>query len=236
MLHLLHLDASGRPGRAGEHPHGSHTRALTHRFVQRWSRAQPGTPVVHRDVGAQPPTPITGDWVGSAFTPAAARTAGQRAVLAESDRLVAELQRADVLVLGVPRYNFGPPAAFKAWVDQVVRIGLTFDYLPEQPDNPYMPLLTDRPRSAVLLTSRGGHGYGPGGDMAAMNHLDPAVRTVLGFIGITDVYSIAIEGEEHKDEAFQQSVALAQTEVDKLVDALVAQGEAACATPALAVA
>ena len=236
MTQLLHLDASARPGRAGEHPHGSHTRALTHRFVSRWARARPGDALTYRDVGLRPPAPVSGDWVPAAFAPPAQRTPAQHAVLAESDALVDELLRADLLVLGVPMYNFGPPSGFKAWLDQIVRIGRTFDYQPERADSPYVPLLADRPRRAVLFTTRGGLGYEDGGEMAAMNHLDPAVRTVLGFIGITDVYSIAIEGEEHKDEAFQQSVALAQTEADKLVDALVAQREAACATPALAVA
>ncbi len=220
MTHLLHIDASARPGRAGEHAHGSQTRALSHRFVSRWMQARPGDVVVHRDVGLQPPPALTADWVPAAFSPPESRTPAQRAVLAQSDQLVDELLRANVLVLGVPMYNFGPPAAFKAWLDLIVRIGRTFDYMPERADDPYLPLLTDRPRRAVLLSSRGGHGYDEGGAMAHMNHLDPAVRTVLGFIGITDVHCIAIEGEEHKDDAFARSVATAQNQADQLVDQL----------------
>ena len=95
MTQLLHLDASARPGRAGEHPHGSHTRALSHRFVSRWARARPGDALTYRDVGLRPPAPVSGDWVPAAFAPPAQRTPAQHAVLAESDALVDELLRAD---------------------------------------------------------------------------------------------------------------------------------------------
>ena len=227
MTHLLHIDASARPGRAGEHAHGSHTRALSHRFVTRWMRARASDVVMTRDVGLQPPRTLTADWVPAAFTPPAERTPAQHAVLADSDQLVDELQRADVLVLGVPMYNFGPPAAFKAWLDLIVRVGRTFDYEPGRAESPFVPLLADRPRCAVLLSSRGGVGYEVGGDMVHMNHLDPAVRTVLGFLGITDVHGIAIEGEEHKDDAFARSVASAQQRVDQLVDLLLQDHPAA---------
>ncbi|WP_038216505.1 FMN-dependent NADH-azoreductase [Xenophilus azovorans] len=218
MTHLLHLDASARPGRAGEHPHGSLTRALSHRFVARWTRARPQDAVSYRDVGLQPPPALSGEWIHAAFTPEANRSPAQRTVLAHSDALVNELLRADLLVLGVPMYNFGPPAAFKAWLDHIVRIGRTFDFDPARGDDPYVPLLADRPRQAVLLSSRGGHGFDDGGAMAAMNHLDPAVRTVLGFIGITEVHGIAIEHEEHGGERLARSVALAHARIDALVD------------------
>ena len=236
MTHLLHIDASARPGRAGQHAHGSHTRALSHQFVARWRIARPQDSVAYRDVGLQPPPALTGDWVPAAFTPPADRTPAQHALLAESDRLIDELQRADLLVLGVPLYNFGPPSAFKAWLDLIVRIGRTFDYLPARGQDPYVPLLADRPRTAVLLTSRGGTGYDAGGAMAHMNHLDPAVRTVLGFIGITDLHSIAIEGEEHKDAAFALSVTDAHERIERLVDQLQQRraDRAACQGPAAA--
>lgn len=218
MTTVLHLDASARPGLAGTHAHGSHTRALTHRFVERWRAARPGDHVIVRDVGATPPAPVTADWVAAAFTTSHERTPEQRATLAESDRLVDELRRADVLVLGVPMYNFGPPAAFKAWIDQIVRIGETFDYDPTRADSPYIPLLADRPRRTVLLSARGGNGFDAGGEMAHMNHLDPAVVTALGFLGVKPVQGIAVEHQEHGGELLAASVAQAQARVDALVD------------------
>jgi len=218
MTSLLHIDSSARPGRAGEHPHGSHSRRLSHAFVSRWRAARPGDEVIYRDVGAAPPRPVHHEWIPSAFTPEAHRTPAQRAALQESDTLVRELQAAEVVVIGMPMYNFGMPAALKAWVDAIVRIGLTFDFDPGRAD-PYVPLLADRPRRAVLLTSRGGHGFGAGGALAAVNHADTALRDVLAFIGITDVRTIAVEHEEAGGEALAASSAAALREVDALADA-----------------
>lgn len=221
MTSLLHIDSSARRGRAGEHPHGSHTRRLTHAFVRRWLAARAGDEVVYRDVGAQPPRPVQHEWIPAAFTRAVQRTPAQQAVLKESDALVRELQAAEILVVGMPMYNFGMPAPLKAWVDAIVRIGLTFDFDPGR-ENPYVPLLADRPRRAVLLTSRGGHGFDAGGACAAVNHADTALRDVLAFIGITDVQAIAIEHEEAGGEALAASVAQALRKVDALADAWLA--------------
>lgn len=216
MLRLLHLDASARPGHAGDQAHGSHSRQLSRAFVQRWLAARPGDTLVYRDLGAAPPTPVMHEWIPAAFAPPAQRTATHHATLVESDTLVRELQAADVLVVGMPMYNFGMPAPLKAWVDNVVRIGVTFGFDPSL-DNPYQPLLADRPRRAVLLTSRGGTGFGAGGPLAAMNHADTALRDVLGFLGITTVETIAIEGEEAGGAALAASTDKALQAVADLV-------------------
>ncbi len=216
MTSILHIDSSARPGRAGEHPHGSHTRALTHAFVSHWLAARPGAEVVYRDLGAAPPRPVYHEWIPSAFTPEGQRTPAQRAALQESDALVRELQAAEIIVIGMPMYNFGMPAPLKAWVDGIVRIALTFD-IDTSRENPYVPLLADRPRRAVLLTSRGGNGFGPGGMLETMNHADTALRDVLGFIGITDVHTIAIEHEEEGGQVLADATAKAMRDVDALV-------------------
>jgi FMN-dependent NADH-azoreductase len=219
---LLHIDSSARPGRAGEHPHGSHSRRLSHAFVSRWQAARPGDAVVYRDLALSPPVPVQHEWIPAAFTPESQRTPAQQAVLAESDALVRELQAADVLVVGLPMYNFGMPAPLKAWVDGIVRIGLTFGFEPGR-DNPYIPMLADRPRRAILLTSRGGQGFNLGGALASMNHADTALRDVLAFIGITDVHTVAVEHEEEGGEALAASVKQALRAVDTVVDAWLAE-------------
>ena len=127
MTHILHLDASARPGLAGKDQHGSHSRNLSHRFISQWQARRPQDVVAYRDIGQNPPSIISHDWIASSFTPEPKREAWMHDTLAESDRLVDELIAADVLVIGTPLYNFGMPAALKAWIDQVVRPGRTVD-------------------------------------------------------------------------------------------------------------
>ncbi|MCE8011564.1 FMN-dependent NADH-azoreductase [Billgrantia desiderata] len=226
MTRLLHLDASPRPGRAGSHDHGSHTRRLTHHFVSRWRTLEPDAEIVYRDIGANPPPLTSVEWIEAAFTPAENRSESMQAVLAESDTLASEVEQADILVLGVPMYNFGPPAAFKAWIDNVIRLGRTVDYDPQYGDHPYLPLthylplLADRPRHAVLLSSRGDHGFDPGGRLAALNHMEPGARTALQFIGIGGFHSIAIEHQEEGGEALAASTQTALERIDRLVEQL----------------
>ena len=218
MTHLLHLDASARPGLAGKDAHGSHSRNLSQRFVSQWRAHRPQDSLTYRDIGQNPPSFIDHDWIASAFTLEERREPWMQEALAESDRLVDELIAADVLVIGTPLYNFGMPAALKAWVDQVVRLGRTVGIDETRlPDDPYLPMLGDRPRHAVILTARGGIGFGPCGEMAHMNHLEPNLVTALNFIGITRIHQIAIEGQETGGEVLAASVAQAQREVDALV-------------------
>ena len=231
MTHILQLDASARPGRAGIHEHGSHSRSLTHRFVSRWHARRPGDTVTHRDIGDTPPSFIDQRWIQAAFASPEKHEPWMDDTLAESDRLIDELVAADILVIGAPLYNFGMPAALKAWVDLIVRMGRTVEYDPSTPEAPFTALLADRPRHAVILSSRGGVGFEPGGELAHMNHLEPGLTTVLEFIGITNVHSIAIENQEEGGEVLAQSVAEAERRVDELVLAL--QGTLTKATPAM---
>ncbi|MDH5823659.1 NAD(P)H-dependent oxidoreductase [Luteimonas sp. RD2P54] len=223
MIHLLHLDSSARPGRRGIDPHGSYTRALSDRFVARWRAARPQDPVRYRDLGASPPQLVDHDWIRAEFTRREAREPWMVDRLAESDALVDELIGTDLLVIGAPLYNFGMPAPLKAWIDGIVRIGRTVEFDPGRGEDPYVPLLADRPRRVVLLSSRGGHGMDEDGPLAHMNHLDPHLRTALGFIGIHDLRCIAVEYEEFGDERLLASVAAAEAKVDALVDAMLAE-------------
>lgn len=220
MTHILRLDTSARPGLAGRDEHGSHSRALTHQFVAQWRYHRPEDTVTHRDIGLTPPSFVSHDWIASAFTPPEYQEPWMAGVLAESDQLIDELVAADILVFGAPLYNFGMPAALKAWVDLVVRMGRTVDYDPTTPEDPFTPLLADRPRHAVILSSRGGVGFGPGGELAHQNHLEPGLATVLEFIGITNVHCVAIENQEAGGDLLAASVAEAERQVNSLVEEL----------------
>ncbi|WP_020407337.1 FMN-dependent NADH-azoreductase [Hahella ganghwensis] len=234
MTCLLHLDASGRPGRSGTHAHGSLTRRLTHHFVSRWNELSENNNelcensrdlsehhrTIYRDVGAHPPQPVNGEWIQAAFSSADSIEPWMEMTLSESDQLIDEVSQSDIIVLEIPMYNFSVPSAFKAWIDNIVRIGRTFDFDPNQTDHPYTPLLSDRPRKVVLLSSRGGYGMNPGGEFAYMNHLEPSVKTALEFIGLTDMECIAVEYQEVGGDALINSLAKAEKQIDQLVERL----------------
>lgn len=220
MPHILQIDASARPGLAGKDDHGSHSRKLTQQFVSRWQRHRPNDSVHYRDIGLTPPSFISHEWIQAAFASPEQQEPWMTDVLQESDRLIDELMAADILVIGAPLYNFGMPAALKAWVDLVVRIGKTVDYDPTKPDDPFTPRLADRPRHAIILSSRGGTGFEPGGVLSHMNHLEPGLSTVLEFIGINQIHCIAIEHQETGGTLLAESVSEAEQEVNALVDRL----------------
>lgn len=227
MTHILQLDASARPGLAGKDEHGSHSRNLTHRFVSQWQARRPTDTVTYRDIGQHPPAFTSHGWIASSFTQEAQREPWMRDALAESDQLTDELIAADVLVIGTPFYNFGMPASLKAWIDQVVRPGLTIDFDETNPVEPYIPKLNDRPRHVVILTARGGVGFGPGAELAHMNHLEPNLITALEFIGISHFHCIAVEGQEQGGEVLAASIADAMAKVNALVGKLQSAFDAA---------
>ena len=237
MIRLLHLDASARPGRSDRQAHGSHSRRLSARFVERWRALRPDDPVTYRDVGQAPPAPVTGDWIHAAFTAPAQRAPWMGEVLAESDALVDELLAADLIVAGVPMYNFGVPAGFKAWIDNIVRVGRTFGFDRQREGEPYWPLLAGMGKQLVVLGARGDHGYSPGGRIAAMNHVEPSIRTAFGYIGIERMHAVAAEYDEFGGERLARSLGEAEQAadrlVDRLVDGLVARAPGAGAAAAL---
>ncbi|MCA8864265.1 MULTISPECIES: FMN-dependent NADH-azoreductase [unclassified Halomonas] len=217
MANLLHLDASARPGRSGVDSHGSHSRRLSAHFVEQWQQARPGDRILYRDLGQHPPRPVSGDWIHAAFTKPEAREPWMLDALSESDTLVDELLEADVIVAGVPMYNFGVPAGFKAYIDNIVRVGRTFGFDRSRQGLPYWPMLTDMHKQMVVLGSRGDYGYEPGERMAHANHVEPHIRTVFGYLGIDKVHGIAVEYDEFGDERLQKSLAQAERNIKALV-------------------
>jgi FMN-dependent NADH-azoreductase len=180
MPTLLHIDSSP----LGE---SSVSRQLSAEFVTSWKKANPNGKVIVRDLSIAALQPVTGEWVGAAFTPEDARTPAQRALLATSDALIAELQAADEYVLGVPMHNFGVPSVLKLWIDLVARAGKTFSYANGTPEG----LL--KGKKATFLVASGGV-YDPATIMASFNFVEPYLRTVFGFVGVTEVKFISAGG------------------------------------------
>lgn len=222
MATLLHIDSSARQGGSDEHAYGSHSRRLTARFVRRWMAARPRDAVIRRDVGVDPPSPVTGRWIHAAFTPPERREPWMVEALAESDALVDELLAADLIVVGAPMYNFGPPAQLKAYIDNVVRVGRTFGFDRSREGEPYWPLLSGQGKRLVLLGSRGDYGYDEGGRIAHLNHVEASVRTPFRYMGVDEAYSVAVEYDEFGGERLAASIARAEAETDRLVDLLLA--------------
>ena len=106
-MNLLHLDSSAQTEQR------SITRQLGKRFLQAWRAAHPGGSLVYRDLAEHPVNPIDADWIAAAFTPPVERTAAMHDSLALSDHLIAEIEAANLIVMGVPMYNYGVPGALK---------------------------------------------------------------------------------------------------------------------------
>lgn len=203
MSRLLVINSSGRNTR-------SVTRRLTTQFTQSWLAAHPDGELCERDVTLQLPTPVNEAWIASAFAPAEARSPAMEAVLSESEVLLAEIEAADALVLGVPMYNFGIPAQLKAYFDQIIRAGRSFQFDPDA-GQPYQPLLADKP--VTIIVSVGDGDLLPGGPMAQMNFLEPHLTTMLGFIGLHSIEFVRVGYEEFQDGRLKKALGLAEAEV-----------------------
>jgi FMN-dependent NADH-azoreductase len=165
MTTVLHIDSSAERI-------NSKSRATSAQVVHDLTPTQ----VIRRDLAADSLPFIDNDWVKARLVPLDAQTDADRKTLAVSDMLVAELQAADTIVIGVPLYNFSGPATLKAWIDLVARPKVTFRY---ETDGPVGLLVNKR---AIIVAASGGVPIG-----TAQDHLTPHLTTFLAFLGITDV-------------------------------------------------
>ncbi len=218
---LLHIDASAQIEER------SHTRKLTNTFIDRWTHIRPQDRIIQRDVGRSPIPAIDQDWITAAFTKPEDRTPAMNARLALSDELIDEVIASDIIVMGVPMYNYGVPAALKGWIDQIARIGRTFSFDLARGDIPIEPILFGK--SLVIMSARGEFGFEPGGMRAHMNALDPALAACAHYFGVAreDIHTITIEYQEFKDDRYRRSVAEAEAAVPVLAGRLAAPGRRA---------
>lgn len=175
---LVRIDASARS-------EGSFSRRLADATQIAWQKAHPEGIVIHRDLALEPLPHIHSLTIQGYYTPSDAMTLELREATALSDTLIAEIKGAHTILISSPIYNFSVPSSLKAWIDQIVRIGHTFDYEEGQFSG-----LVHGPR-AVLALSYGAGGYQ--GPLAQMDHLRPYLSALLGFIGIADVQVLNVE-------------------------------------------
>ncbi|MDV7211574.1 FMN-dependent NADH-azoreductase [Azotobacter beijerinckii] len=192
MSRVLVIESSARK-------EGSVSRQLTVEFLANWKAAHPDDEIVVRDLANEPVPHLDIDLLGGWTKPAGQQSEAEQAALARSERLTAELLAADVLVLAAPMYNFAIPSTLKAWLDHVLRAGVTFKYTENGPQG----LLTGK--RAFVLTARGGIYSG-----SPLDHQEPYLRQALGFIGIHDVSFIHAEGLNMGGDFLQQGLARAK--------------------------
>lgn len=198
-MNLLLVNASPRRER-------SLSRRLATAFVAQWLTLRPHDVIVQRDVGIEHPPMLTEAWIAACFTPEDQRTPSQRDVLAYSDAAIEELARADIVLIATPRYNYGMPAALKAWFDQVIRINRTFSFDRAERTWPLSPLLSGK--KLVLMSASGEFAFHAGGLRESWEHLEPHVRTCAHYLGVAsgDVHHVAIEYQEFGDERHRASL------------------------------
>ena len=201
-MNILQINSSARAD-------GSHSTRLAGTVVERLRAAAADAQAVAvavRDLGQTPHPELNEAALQALFTPAEQRTPEQDARVALDDALIAELQAADVVVLGVPMYNFGVPAALKNWIDAISRAKVTFQYTANGPEG-----LLKGKKVYVVLT-RGGQYRNTPSDTQV-----PYLRTVLSFLGMTDIQFIYAEGLALGADAEQQSLASARQQIEAVL-------------------
>ena len=176
MSNVLIIESSARQ-------QDSFSRQLTEQFIRQWREVHPADLITVRDLAVNPVPHLDANLLGGWMKPEAQRSAAEQSSLQRSNELTDELLAADVLVMAAPMYNFAIPSTLKAWLDHVLRAGVTFKYTETGPQG----LLAGK--KAYVLTARGGIYAG-----SAADHQEPYLRQVMAFIGIHDVTFIHAEG------------------------------------------
>jgi len=198
------------------------TRGLAALFLDRLTALRPDLTVATRDLAQAPVPQIGGSWIAAAFTPPAERSPALEAELALSDELIGEIEAADLIVIAAPIYNYGPPAALKAWIDQTARLGRTFSFDLARGDYPLAPILSGK--RLVVLSACGEFGFAAGGPRAAINGFDPVIDACRLYWGVAaeDHHLIRIEYQEFGDERFRVSRDAAEARVHAVAGQLAA--------------
>jgi FMN-dependent NADH-azoreductase len=157
-----------------------------------------GGQLIVRDLGANPPAHIDSEFVVSATAPSDEPTAAQKAAAEESDRLIAEIAAADTVVIGAAMINFAITSPLKSWFDRIAVRGKSFRYTEAGPEG-----LLKGKKAYVVMASAGTYSDGP---TKAIDFASPYIRHMLGFIGITDVEFVRVEGLAFGEEAAQKAI------------------------------
>ncbi len=218
MKNILHIDSSVRHTDNSKESYNSISKSFGRLFIDKWMNINQQDTVIYRDLGLNPPTFISEDWIAAAFTPKTERTLFQNLILSESDRYFNEVAQADIIVITAPMYNYGMPAVLKAWFDQILRVNKTFTFDLTRGDFPIEPILSGK--ALVLLTSSGEFGFTAGGVRQNMNHLGPHIKELAKYLGVEKYYEIGSEYQEFSDHRHISSVKQAKQDILTLAEQL----------------
>ncbi len=178
---------------------------IAQEFIDGWRQNHPGSVVVERDIGSDPLPHITAEKMGAIMTPPDKRTPQQAAAAGHADRLIEEVEAADVIVLAAPMYNFSVSSTLKAWIDHIARAGRTFGYTEKGP----VGLL--KGKKVFVVTARGGvYSEGPA---KPLDFHEPYLRGMLGFLGLSDVTFVHVEGLAVSPESATAGLAKAREKI-----------------------
>ena len=198
-MNILQINSSARR-------ETSYSTRLADRLVARLKETAPDATLTRRDLGRTPHPVLDEAALGALFTPADARTPEQAARVAQDDALIAEIQAADVVVLGVPMYNFGVPAPLKNWIDAISRAGVTFRYTEQGPEG-----LLKGKKVYVALTRGGKYRNTPADTQV------PYLTTVFAFLGLVDVHYVYAEGLSMGEASERDALASAFEQIEDAV-------------------
>ncbi|MBW4602900.1 MAG: NAD(P)H-dependent oxidoreductase [Calothrix sp. FI2-JRJ7] len=204
MTKILHVDTSPRGQR-------SHSRTLTSNFVTNWKNSYLNSTIIYRDIGHQIVPPVSETWIAAAFSPPDTHTPELNTALQLSNQLIDELIDCDRYIFSVPMYNFGIPANFKAYIDQVCRVGRTFAV---NLQGGYEGLLTGK--KMLVITARGGS-FPVGTPATSFDFQEPYIRTIFGLMGVTDISFVHAENLAMKGDAREQSLQSVKTKLAALI-------------------
>lgn len=185
---------------------GANSTRLANALTARLKEKNPDAVVELRDLAANPHPTLDEAALGAIFTPPDQRTSEQAARVALDDQLIAQVQSADVLVLGVPMYNFGVSIQLKNWIDAIAKAGTTFRYTENGPEG------LIKGKKVFLTLARGGIYRDTPSDSQV-----PYLKTVLGFLGITDIECVYAEGLAMGQESADKAFASAEQQIAELI-------------------
>jgi FMN-dependent NADH-azoreductase len=215
-MKLLHIDSSPLGG-------NSVSRELTQRIVAQWKTAHPHAKLEYLDLAKDAPSHLSMDSLGFRVGPNAGGLSDiQRRENEISERLVTQFLAADVIVIGAPMYNFSVPTQLKAWIDRIAQAGRTFTYTEKGPKG------LAGGKTVIVASSRGGV-YSTNPALVGLDHQESYLKTVFGFLGVTDIRFVRAEGVAMGDAAKTQAFEAADVLIRSLTATPANQPEAALA-------